>query len=81
MRSSQECPTFVILLDHVLDCFTGMKLIINAKEYQRRFSLNIQWVLLSSTEDKEIMDQYNEEGVKKFIQKPFSISKLKGLLV
>jgi len=52
-----ESPTFIVLLDHVLDCSTGLELLINAKETQRKFSLNIVWVLLSSNEDKNIMNE------------------------
>jgi len=41
----------VILLDHQLDCATGIDVLKKVKEMHHNFSLDITWVLVSSTED------------------------------
>jgi len=42
----------VVLLDHVLDNTTGLEVLKAAKETLVKFDLDVTWVLLSSTEDK-----------------------------
>jgi len=46
-------PKIVILLDHILDGFKGIDVYKKTKITQDRFNLDIIWVLVSSTEDKE----------------------------
>lgn len=49
-------PKIVILLDNVLDGVIGLDLYNNLKMTQIKFNLDIEWMLLSSTEDKNTID-------------------------
>ena len=53
-----------MLLDHVLDGQTGLDVLIDAKKLQLKFNMNINWVLLSSTEDENTINLYKEQSVK-----------------
>jgi len=53
----------VVLLDHVLDNTTGLEVLKAAKETLVKFDLDVTWVLLSSTEDRNTISNYEEEGV------------------
>jgi len=55
MNSSTHRPKIVILIDHVLDNTTGVEVLIAIKKMQLKFDLDINWVLLSSTEDKKTL--------------------------
>ena len=50
--NSESKPKVVILLDNVLDDTTGLELYNNLKHTQIKFNLDILWILVSSTEDK-----------------------------
>ena len=52
--SNQYQPKIVILLDNILDGSTGLHLYNNVKSTQYKFNMNIEWILLTSTEDKNI---------------------------
>eukprot|EP00801_Mesodinium_rubrum_P000795 Mrub_00795.p1 GENE.Mrub_00795~~Mrub_00795.p1 ORF type:complete len:855 (+),score=154.56 Mrub_00795:56-2566(+) len=80
MLDNSDCPQFVILLDHQLDCVTGLEVLHQVKELQRKFNLSILWVLLSSTEDQNTVSRYEEKGVRLHIAKPFSKGKLNEVL-
>ena len=51
----------VCLLDHLLDGFTGLELLRQAKQTQNRFNLDIRWVLVSRIEDDETI-QYSKSS-------------------
>ena len=53
----------VCLLDHLLDGFTGLELLMKAKQTQRKFNLDIIWILVSSTEDEDTIQNYKSEGI------------------
>jgi len=63
VNSAGSLPKIVILLDHILDNTTGLEVLKAAKEIQLKFDLDLTWVLLSSTEDKNTITKYQEEGV------------------
>ena len=53
---SEGVPKIVVLLDNVLDGTTGFELYNNLKMTQYQFDFNIEWILLSSTEDKNTIN-------------------------
>jgi len=60
---SQNKPQMVVLLDHVLDGDIGIDVYRSLKITQTRFNLSIVWVLLSSTEDYETIENYKRNGI------------------
>ena len=79
-RRENQKYTFVILLDHILDRKLGYDVLTEVSEIQYKFSLNIIWVLLSSTEDRNTLKFYEDKGVEHIIEKPLTSGKLKNLL-
>jgi len=51
MKSLSQFPKIIIFLDHILDNSSGIEVLIAVKETQSKFDIDINWVLLSSTED------------------------------
>lgn len=60
MINSSECPRIVVLLDHQLDCITGLDVLEKVKNMQCKFKIEILWILVSSTEDKNTIARYEE---------------------
>jgi len=54
--NEENKPTIIVLLDHVLDCTTGLEVFIKAKITQLKFSIEMIWVLLSGIEDQDIIN-------------------------
>ena len=73
-------PKVIVLLDHILDGQTGLELLECVKKYEHRLNLEINWVLVSSTEDESTISKYKKAGVQQCIQKPLSIHKIKDIL-
>ena len=56
MRDEVQDTRIVVLLDHILDGITGLEVYRESKVIQNRFSLKILWILVSSTEDNETIN-------------------------
>ena len=78
--SKSDSKSVVILLDHVLDCTQGISVLLNLRDFANKFDIEMIWVLVSSTEDRDTVNSYTELGVEKIITKPLSINKIKGLM-
>eukprot|EP00801_Mesodinium_rubrum_P006885 Mrub_06893.p1 GENE.Mrub_06893~~Mrub_06893.p1 ORF type:complete len:300 (+),score=50.85 Mrub_06893:77-901(+) len=76
----QVGASVVVLLDHVLDGQSGLQVLKEARVHQRRFGLEVVWVLVSSSEDEYTLDMYKAEGVEHVIQKPLSVEKVRELI-
>jgi len=78
MNPEGNLHRIIIFLDHVLDNTSGIEILKAAKEIKLKFDLDMTWVLLSSTEDKNTITKYEEEGVEYFITKPLTLPKLRN---
>ena len=50
------------MIDHVLDGQTGLEVFKDATKYLKNHHLEIEWVLVSSTEDSLTLNQYKKLG-------------------
>mmetsp|Transcript_62299 Transcript_62299/g.52820 ORF Transcript_62299/g.52820 Transcript_62299/m.52820 type:complete len:89 (+) Transcript_62299:478-744(+) len=73
--------TIVILLDHILDTITGIDVMEDLRKQLLSLKIKVVWVLVSSTEDTDTLQQYIYMGVERVITKPLSTSKIKDLMV
>ena len=73
-------PTVIIMLDHILDGQTGLQVKEEVNIHQKRFNLDLFQVLVSSTEDLNTINNYQNASVEQFIEKPLTAPKVRLLL-
>lgn len=78
--TSENKPKIIILLDNVLDDTTGLELYNNLKFTQIKFNLDVDWILLSSTEDKNTISNQRNANINVHIEKPLTVKKVNKLL-
>lgn len=78
--TSENKPKIIILLDNVLDDTTGLELYNNLKFTQIKFNLDVDWILLSSTEDKNTISNQRKANINVHIEKPLTVKKVNKLL-
>eukprot|EP00801_Mesodinium_rubrum_P003485 Mrub_03485.p1 GENE.Mrub_03485~~Mrub_03485.p1 ORF type:complete len:473 (+),score=37.23 Mrub_03485:37-1419(+) len=73
--NEEEKPHIVLLSDHMLENEFGYEAINACKEMNEQLSLNlaITYILVSSSEERDVLAKYEELGVELFIKKPFNI--------
>eukprot|EP00801_Mesodinium_rubrum_P005954 Mrub_05959.p1 GENE.Mrub_05959~~Mrub_05959.p1 ORF type:complete len:318 (+),score=48.39 Mrub_05959:109-954(+) len=78
-QSGMRTPKVVVLLDNVLDRTTGLELYQNMQTTQQRFNLDIEWIVVTSTEDQLTYTSYMDVGIKYVINKPLTMPKIKSI--